>query len=78
MSEKVIMAAELAWPDFQAKVKDGKTPILIPLGSMEQHGHHMPLHVDVLLPTEFTRRVATQLGGLAAPAFVYGYKSQQK
>ena len=78
MSEKAIMAAELAGPDFQAKVKDGKTPILIPLGSMEQHGHHMPLHVDVLLPTEFARRVATQIGGLVAPAFVYGYKSQQK
>lgn len=78
MSEKAIMAAELAWPDFQAKVKDGKTPILIPLGSMEQHGHHMPLHVDVLLPTEFARRVAAQIGGLVAPAFVYGYKSQQK
>jgi creatinine amidohydrolase len=78
MSEKALMAAELAWPDFQAQVKDGKTPILIPLGSMEQHGHHMPLHVDVLLPTEFARRVAAQIGGLVAPAFVYGYKSQQK
>lgn len=71
-------AAELPWPVYQAAVKDGQTPILIPLGSMEQHGHHMPLHVDVLLPTEFARRVAEEIGGLVAPAFAYGYKSQQK
>ncbi len=71
-------AAEMPWPDFHARMKDGKTPILIPLGSMEQHGHHMPLHVDVLLPTEFARRVAERIGGLVAPSFTYGYKSQQK
>ncbi len=78
MSSGSPFAAELPWPDYQAAVRDGKTPILIPLGSMEQHGHHMPLHVDVLLPTEFAKRVAQQIGGLVAPSFSYGYKSQQK
>lgn len=71
-------AAELPWPDYDAAVRNGQTPILIPIGSMEQHGHHMPLHVDVLLPTEFARRVALRVRGLVAPAFAYGYKSQQK
>jgi creatinine amidohydrolase len=63
---RTVFAAELPWPDYQAAIADGATPILIPVGSMEQHGHHMPLHVDVLLPTEF------------APGFSYGYKSHQK
>ena len=71
-------ASELTWPDYAAAVQDGSTPMLIPLGSMEQHGCHMPLHVDVLLPTEFARRVASEIGALVAPAFTYGYKSQQK
>ncbi|WP_028914140.1 creatininase [Pseudorhodobacter ferrugineus] len=71
-------AAELTWPVYDAAVRDGKTPILIPIGSMEQHGHHMPLHVDVLLPTEFARRAALETGGLVAPPFTYGYKSHQK
>lgn len=78
MAQRGLFAAELPWPDYQAAVKSGSTPILIPLGSMEQHGHHMPLHVDVLLPTEFARRVAERIGGLVAPSFTYGYKSQQK
>src|SRR5574337_1431787 len=71
-------AVELPWPDYHAAVRGGQTPILIPLGAMEQHGHHMPLHVDVLLPTEFARRVALRVDGLVAPSFTYGYKSQQK
>ena len=71
-------AAELTWPIYDAAVRDGKTPILVPIGSMEQHGHHMPLHVDVLLPTEFARRAALEVGALVAPPFTYGYKSHQK
>lgn len=78
MPHKTVFAAELAWPDYHARVKDGRVPILLPLGAMEQHGHHMPMHVDVLLPTEFARRVAEQVGALVAPAFTYGYKSHQK
>jgi creatinine amidohydrolase len=78
MSKETVFAAEMAWPAYQKQVSDGAVPILIPLGSMEQHGHHMPMHVDVLLPTEFARRAAEQVGALVAPPFTYGYKSHQK
>jgi creatinine amidohydrolase len=78
MTRQTVFAAELPWPDYQKRVQDGNVPILIPLGSMEQHGHHMPMHVDVLLPTEFARRVAEETGALVAPPFTYGYKSHQK
>lgn len=78
MRPKSSFAAELTWPVYDKAVRDGATPILIPIGSMEQHGHHMPLHVDVLLPTEFARRAALEIGGLVAPPFTYGYKSHQK
>ena len=76
--KRTAFAAELPWPDYQAAVARGTTPILIPVGAMEQHGHHMPLHVDVLLPTEFACRAADAIGGLVAPGFSYGYKSHQK
>jgi creatinine amidohydrolase len=78
MTRRSPFAVELPWPDYNALVNGGTTPILIPIGSMEQHGHHMPLHVDVLLPTEFARRAAEAIGALVAPAFCYGYKSHQK
>ncbi len=78
MASDTAFAAELPWPAYRDRIQGGQTPILIPVGSMEQHGHHMPMHVDVLLPTEFARRVALQVGALVAPPFTYGYKSHQK
>lgn len=78
MSHNTVFAAELSWPDYDALVRDGSVPILLPIGSMEQHGHHMPMNVDVLLPVEFARRVAERTGALVAPPFTYGYKSHQK
>jgi creatinine amidohydrolase len=73
-----VFAAELPWPDYDVAVRGGRRAMIIPIGSMEQHGHHMPLHVDVLLPTEFARRVAERIDALVAPPFTYGYKSHQK
>ncbi len=78
MPEQSVFAAELSWPDYDARVRNGGTPMLLPIGSMEQHGHHMPMNVDVLLPVEFARRVAGRIGALVAPPFTYGYKSHQK
>jgi creatinine amidohydrolase len=78
MLDDSVFAAELSWPEFHARVRDGSTAILLPIGSMEQHGHHMPMHVDVLLPVEFSRRVALETASLVAPPFTYGYKSHQK
>jgi creatinine amidohydrolase len=73
-----VFAAELTWDEFDKRVGKGETPILLPIGSMEQHGVHLPLNVDVLLPTEVSRQVAGRAGALVAPTFVYGYKSQQR
>jgi len=78
MKQETVFAAELTWPVYDERVRDGRTAILLPIGSMEQHGHHMPMNVDVLLPVEFARRVALRINALVAPPFTYGYKSQQK
>lgn len=78
MVKDTVLAAELAWPDYDMRIKQGSTPLLIPIGSMEQHGHHMPMHVDVLLPTEYAKRVAERICGLVGQPFVYGYKSHPK
>ena len=70
--------SELTWPVYDAKVRDGKTPVLIPVGALEQHGPHMSMNPDVLLPTAISERVAARIDALVAPAIAYGYKSQQK
>lgn len=76
MADSVLMA-ELSWPEFAAKVKQGAT-VLLPLGATEQHGPHMAMSVDVVLPTAVAERVARNIGGLVAPTIPYGYKSQPR
>lgn len=75
---KSVMIGELAWPEYDRQVRDGKATVLLPIGALEQHGHHMSMNPDVLLPTAMAERVAQKIGGLVAPAIAYGYKSQQK
>ncbi len=36
--------------------------VVVPLGSLEQHGHHLPLLTDTLIITEIARRAETELG----------------
>ena len=72
-----VFMAELSWPEFKKRVDAGAT-VFLPLGSTEQHGPHMSLNVDVVLPTGVCERVARETGGLVAPAIPYGYKSQPR
>ncbi|MDO4682968.1 MAG: creatininase [Lautropia sp.] len=72
-----VFISELAWPDYGDRVRQG-CPVFIPVGSLEQHGPHMSMNPDVLLPTAVSQGVAEEVDGLVAPAITYGYKSQQK
>jgi creatinine amidohydrolase len=76
MNDSVHMA-ELTWPEFQTRIAAGAT-VFLPLGATEQHGPHMAMNVDVVLPTAVCERVARNVGGLVAPTVPYGYKSQPR
>lgn len=76
MVETVYMA-ELSWPEFASRI-DAGAPVLLPVGATEQHGPHLPLNVDVVLPTAVCERVAGAVGGLVAPTIPYGYKSHPR
>jgi creatinine amidohydrolase len=76
MVDSVFMA-ELSWPQWAQKIADGAI-IFLPLGATEQHGPHLPLNVDVILPTGVCERVARATGGIVAPTIQYGYKSQPR
>jgi creatinine amidohydrolase len=76
LAQSVFMA-ELSWPEFAARTK-ARATFFLPVGATEQHGPHLPLGVDALLPTAICERVATAVGGVVAPALPYGYKSQPR
>jgi creatinine amidohydrolase len=73
-----VFVGELTWKEYEARVGEGNCVLMLPVGALEQHGHHMCMNVDVLLPTAVCQRVAERIGALVLPGLQYGYKSQQK
>ena len=71
--------AELDWMSYKETVDTGEAIMFIPIGALEQHGPHMSMNPDVLIP-EAIAEGATNLidNALVAPPVAYGYKSQQQ
>lgn len=66
--------ADLTWPEVNEAVAMGKV-ILLPVGSTEQHGRHLPLDVDNLLATGVCLEAGRRRPGriLVAPTIPYGF-----
>lgn len=69
---------ELTWPEIDRLTREGPPVVFLPTGSLEQHGPHLPLGTDRILPEALALRVAERIGGIVAPTLPYGYKSQPK
>jgi creatinine amidohydrolase len=65
----------MTWTEVQRAVDLDYIPVLV-IGSTEQHGPHLPLSTDVLIPTELVRRLAQRAPLLLAPALPFGFKSK--
>jgi len=46
--------------------------VVVPLGSIEQHGPHLPVGTDTLIPIAVAKRVAERARVLVAPPVYYG------
>jgi creatinine amidohydrolase len=57
--------------EFEEQVAKRKT-VLLPVGSVEEHGSHLPLGTDAIHALEICRRAAERAGVLMAPAVYYG------
>lgn len=69
---KVLMN-EMTWHEFESK-KD--RVLILPVGSTEQHGPHLPLSVDAVIAGKIAELFAMKIDGIVAPAITYGYKSK--
>jgi creatinine amidohydrolase len=65
---------KLTWPEINDAVDLGKVCIL-PCGAVEQHGHHLPLDVDLVCPGGIARGAGQALADkiLVLPTICYGY-----
>lgn len=58
-------------PGFWRALKKSKRAI-IPVGSMEQHGPHLPVSTDALIAEHVAGLIAKKAGALVLPAVAYG------
>jgi creatinine amidohydrolase len=66
-----ISLSELTLKDVKEYLKRNNI-IIIPIGSTEEHGEHLPFTVDADISTEVARRVAQKIDALVAPTVYYG------
>jgi len=65
-------ASELYDPEFRKSRKGKKQTIIIPVGSIEQHGAHLPITTDSDIVTEIASRLAKKCGFIVFPTISYG------
>jgi creatinine amidohydrolase/Fe(II)-dependent formamide hydrolase-like protein len=55
------LIGDLTSPEI-AKLLGERSILCLPIGSIEQHGPHLPLNTDVILAEEFSRRIVARWG----------------
>ena len=65
-------ANELYDPEFRKLIKEKNPTIIIPVGSLEQHGAHLPITTDSDIVTEIASRLAKKCNFVVLPTVSYG------
>ncbi len=69
------LMSDLTWEEFAERVQENYIFIL-PAGSMEQHGPHLPLSMDTVAAYEISMELALRYPVVVMPPLYYGYRSQ--
>ena len=64
---------ERAWPEI-----DDRPTVLVPVGSTEQHGPHLPLDTDARVAAAVAARAAAGTNLLVAPPIAYGASGEHE
>ncbi|MSV26111.1 MAG: creatininase family protein [Nitrosarchaeum sp.] len=59
-------------PNLRKKIKNKKQIAIIPIGSIEQHGPHLPISTDSDIVTEIAKQLAIKKNFLLLPTLTYG------
>ncbi len=63
-------------PDLRKRIKKKKQIAIIPVGSIEQHGPHLPISTDSDIVTEIAFRLSEKINGLLLPTISYGISNE--
>lgn len=63
--------ADMTWQDVREYLAE-RDALIVPIGTCEQHGAHLPLSTDTLIAEAFAERIAEETGVVLAPTLAYG------
>ena len=63
-------------PDLRKRIEKKKQIAIIPIGSIEQHGPHLPISTDSDIVTEIAFRLSEKINGLLLPTISYGISDE--
>ena len=63
-------------PDLRKRIKRKKQIAIIPIGSIEQHGPHLPISTDSDIVTEISFRLSEKINGFLLPTITYGISDE--
>ena len=66
-----VLISSMTWPEAEKCMRDARA-VIVPLGSTEQHGHHMSLSTDTVVSDYICPLVAQKTNCLVLPALPYG------
>ena len=75
VAQRTRLFAEMTWPEVAEAAKRGAR-VVLPVGSTEQHGYHLPLAPDAILATALALAIAAPLDLLAPSALSYAHRTR--
>jgi creatinine amidohydrolase len=66
-----LLLADMTWPEIAEHLERDRR-LIIPIGTCEQHGRHLPLGTDSLMAERIAHDLSTEFGVLVAPTVAYG------
>ena len=63
---------QMTWTEVKEEIQNGRGTVVVPFGSTEQHGRHLPLGTDAVLGDEIGWRLAERLSAFLAPTVRFG------
>lgn len=75
---KATVISEMNWVECNNRIVAENAAVLLPIGSLEQHGPHSPTGSDEILTKLIAEEVARRANAVVAPSINYGVRSQPR
>jgi len=70
---KQVWLQNLTWEEVKVKTEESRGTIILPIGSTEQHGYHLPVGTDTMVANSIAEAAAVKAKVLVAPPLWFGW-----